>query len=115
MFLVSATGAVDGFQGAFGIGIATLQAVTAGIASVPTPLTDARDENWIFWHPISLHASSATRSEFGNESIQRIIVDSKAMRKTPQGVAMYAAMEVIESGTASMSVFFDSRQLFKLS
>jgi len=36
------------------------------------------------------------------------------MRKFPGEMALYAALEVIEIGTATMSVFFDSRVLFFL-
>ncbi len=39
-FLLAGAAAGDGFQGAFGIGIATTAAVAAGIASVPTPITE---------------------------------------------------------------------------
>ena len=47
--LTVATGLGDGFTGAVGIGIATLAAVTAGIASVPTPVTEMDWDGWV-WH-----------------------------------------------------------------
>ncbi len=40
VLLTTATAANNGFQGAFGIGIASTAAIAAGIASVPTPLTE---------------------------------------------------------------------------
>ena len=105
--LTSAATVGDGYQGAFGIGIATLAAVTAGFASVPTPVTEAESENWLYWTPFSLHASrvASLNEQFVLE------VDSKAMRKFPGEMAIYAALEVTEIGAAVMDVFFDSRVL----
>ncbi len=110
------TSAGDGFQGAFGIGIATRAAVVAGIASLPTPITEIDDENWLYHTFISLHPHTGTEAEWvGSESEMIIEIDSKAMRKFPDGTQIYAALEVVEIGTAAMDVFFDSRMLFKLS
>ena len=113
-FLNNATSNGDGFQGAFGIGIASLAAVTAGVGSVSTPITEIGSDNWLFWHVLSLHAAEASEATFGDETMQDIVVDTKAMRKAPTDLAIYAAVEVVEIGTASMTMFFDSRSLAKL-
>ena len=56
-----------GFQGAFGIAVATAAAVTAGIASVPTPLTEQAWDGWLYWTPISIHRGD---SAFANGSFR---------------------------------------------
>ncbi len=114
-WLVLATAAGDGFQGAVGIGIASTAAVVAGIASVPTPLTEQGSENWLFWHTVSVHNPVVGSAGFTDQSRQRIIVDSKAMRKFEDAaVSLYAAVEVVETGTATMNLNHDSRVLAML-
>ena len=111
--LLSAGSAGDGLQGAFGIGIATLAAVTAGIASVPTPITEVAAENWLFWHALSVH--SATTTDLPDSAFQRLIIDSKAMRKFTVADALYAAVEIgTETGVATSALRFDSRMLVKI-
>ena len=112
--ILNAGTAGDGFQGAFGIGIASLAAVTAGAASVPTPLTEQSSENWLYWRAIGIHARSATVASFGDESSESFEVDTKAMRKLPEDLALYAIIELVEIGVATASLFFDSRILSKL-
>ncbi len=114
IYMTLATAANDGFQGAIGIGLATTQAVAAGIASVPTPITDAGDENWLFWHVVSVHNPQASSVAFARSSFQSLIVDSKAMRKFEDGMSLYAAFELVEIPAASAEMFFDSRMLLKL-
>jgi len=108
--LISGTTGGDGFQGAFGIGVATAAAVNVGITAIPTPLTEQGSENWLYWTTFSAHRSNIT----SDTALVDIDVDTKAMRKFPGEMALYAALEVIEIGTATMSVFFDSRVLFFL-
>ena len=116
-FLNLATSSLDGYAGAFGIGIASFAAITAGIASVPTPITEESSENWLYHHYFSLKAGfpfSAGADPGGNDNaLTRFDVDSKAMRKIPTDLAIYAAIEVVEVGTASMQVQFNSRILVK--
>ena len=118
--LTVATAAGDGFIGAFGIGIASLAAVTAGVSSVPTPITEIGAENWLYWTPIQLIGQQLFASGAGPGAEQLgtfvdIEIDTKAMRKFPPDTAIYAMIEFgTETGTASCNVFFDSRVLFKL-
>ena len=106
----------DGYFGAFGIGIVEAPAFAIGITAVPTPVTDAASETWLYHHFFSVHMGDITGGA-GQSSMmhQRIVVDSKAMRKTPPNVVMYAVIESVEIGAANMDVFFDSRALLKLS
>ncbi len=113
-YLTLATAASDGFQGAFGIGIATVAAVTAGVASVPTPITEQSSENWLYWTPLSAHGAVVSSTALGEETKQSIEIDTKAMRKFPSELSVYAILELVESGTATADLHFDSRMLFFL-
>ena len=106
-----------------GIGIATLAAVTAGVASVPTPITEAGWDGWL-WHMffqcraagiIDGSAMGDTDAVNPTAAAVRFEIDSKAMRKFEDtDLAIYAALEVSEVGTSTMVWSFDSRALFKL-
>ena len=113
--LITATSALDGMRGAFGIGIASLAAFTAGIGSVPTPLTEETDENWLY-HQYFTIITIAGGEQWGNSgsTVFRTMVDSKAMRKVGAGIVVYAAIEVVETGAAVIDVSFNSRMLLKL-
>jgi len=112
--LTSTAAAQDAFIGAFGIGIASLAAVTAGAGSVPTPLTEQGSENWLYWMPVQILAQGT--GTLGRElgAFQSFEVDSKAMRKLPTDLSIYAMVELAEVGTAVASFLFDSRVLAKL-
>ena len=107
--LISATSAGDGFFGAVGIGLVTAAAFAAGISSVPTPITEAGWDGWV-WHSfIEVHKG---RADQGAMESQRIEIDSKAMRKFDQDMVLFAAFEVTEIATAVADLFLDSRMLF---
>ena len=112
--LVSAVNPLDGFRGAFGVGIVSLPAFTAGIASVPTPITEEGDENWLYHRYFTLFTGDGTEANFFGPSFARIEVDSKAMRMAGVDKVFYAAIEVVEVGSAVMDVSFNSRFLNKL-
>ena len=111
--LESGAAAGDGFFGAIGIGIVETAAFTAGIVSVPTPLTEDDAELWLYHRFFGVHVNSAAGVNDPGAHI-RFEVDSKAMRKFSDDQTMYAAVEVIEIGTAALDMFFDSRVLLKL-
>ena len=112
----------NGFHGAFGIAKATTAAITAGAASVPTPLTEEEWDGWIYHRYFSLLsggtiavATAAQQADQVNATTAalRLEVDSKAMRKVEIFEGLYAAIEVVEFGTAQMTWSFNSRLLFK--
>ena len=109
-YLKTATAVGDGFFGAVGIGKATASATAAGVASVPTPLTEVGWDGWLYHRFFSVHSGLAADGS-GHE---RFEVDSKAMRKLQEAEAFYIAIEVLEIGTATMDVFCDTRMLVKL-
>jgi len=120
--LAALAGAFEGFHGAFGIGVASVAAITAGIGSLPLPIDDETDENWIYHRYFSIVAMSAINGgvaldeDFTNPvtSALRVEVDSKAMRKLNTGLGLYCAIQVLEIGTASLRWSFNSRMLVKL-
>ncbi len=122
MFLRTGAAALDGYLGAFGIGIASVAACTAGAGSVPTPITEQGAENWLYWTPISLLAcetldgsvSTDLSGVGGTTSVIRHVVDTKAMRKFPIDQAIYACLEVMEQGASILNMHFDSRMLLFL-
>ncbi len=113
-FLSSATTALDGYTGAFGIGIANENAFNAGVASVNIPVTDVAWEGWLYHQFFSCkaHTSGEVTGQCAN---YRFEIDSKAMRKIKLGDVVYAAIEVLEVGAATLNGHFDTRMLSKLS
>jgi len=119
VFTTVAGGSVgDGMCGAFGIGVATTAAVTAGIASVPTPITEQGWDGWLYWTPFQVFVMSVTLADGVNANLAMftVDVDSKAMRKLTEEDTIYAAAEIaVEEGAGTnIEHRFDSRVLFKL-
>ena len=120
-YLIAATAVNDGFIGAFGVGIATSPAIAAGAGSVPMPLNEASSENWLFHRfihllaPASITAAAATDADLSIPvtAALRFEIDSKAMRKT-QDLQLYVALEVNETGTASLQWQAQTRVLVML-
>jgi len=61
-------------------------------------------------------AAVALQTDFINveTAVQRLTIDSKAMRKFTEGESFYVALEVTLTGTAVLNWQVDSRMLFKL-
>ncbi len=76
--------AVEKQLGAMGWIIITANALAAGAASIPGPVTDAADDAWFVWEPIV--GSSASTDGAGINVFPDIAVpfDSKAMRKVEE-------------------------------
>jgi len=102
----------DGFHGAVGIGLVTRAAFDAGIASVPTPVTEMSWDGWLWHQVLSVHVGDISLAPTGT-SFQRLDVDSKAMRKFDTDQILFAAIEVTEIGGATLDVFLDTRMLFQ--
>jgi len=112
----------NGFHGAVGVGLARNPAFTAGIASLPTPITEEFQDNWL-WHQYfaclangAITAAGVSLSggqSDGTTAALRVQVDSKAMRKLNIGDTIYVAIEATEVGTAQLAWSFNSRMLVK--
>ncbi len=115
-WLTLATAANDGFSGAVGIGIAATTAVAQSIGAVPTPITEMDSDNWLWYQTFSVFNPVVSSTELTAPVMAFTAeIDSKAMRKFPTNMSLYAAFEVVEVGTATMSMSLDSRVLVKLS
>ena len=123
LFLKSSNAAGGGFHGAFGIGLIGKPAFTAGVASVPTPLTEVDWDGWLFHRFFScistgvIDGSVSSDQDQGNAlaAVVRFEIDSKAMRKSGTDMVFYSAIEVTEAGVSTAEWLFNSRMLFKLS
>jgi len=85
--------ASESYLGAVGIAVASEQAVAAGVASVPTPATDASSEAWFLHEWFTGEIIFGTGVGF-TENNQMNRVDSKAMRKVDDGENLYMAVEL---------------------
>ena len=114
--LHTAAAAEQGFGGAFGIGIANVQAFGAGMASLISPLTGADWDGWLYHRFIDVRSVTGTISDGVNAGsvLNQFEVDSKAMRKLKEDDVIYAAVGVVEEGVAVMRWEFDSRILLLL-
>ena len=103
-----------GFAGAVGIGLVTDQAFAAGVASVPTPVTESAWDGWIYHRFFDTRAASTATDTFAG-SFERWEMDSKAMRKWDEDMTLFAVTEVVEAGVCTLRVRADSRLLVMLS
>ena len=113
LLLAAATAVGDGFLGAIGIGIVSTPAFAVGITAVPTPITEIEWEGWLY-HRFIQHRSSVATAGFVGANIQRIEIDTKAMRKISTQEVVFMAAEFTEGGTADMRVAAGTRMLVKL-
>jgi len=116
--LQTAASAGDGFQAVgIGIGIVSLPAFNAGVASVPTPLTEIEWEGWLWHHLITGLVSPSTTPTWGDAggTVRNIEIDSKAMRKFNSQEVIYGAIEFSgEIGAATAEVHARTRLLLFL-
>ncbi len=105
-------GAAFDFQsGAFGMIRVTDFAAAAGIASIPDPFTDGADDGW-FVHQTVLQSGELPAVVPGRVG-REYMIDSKAMRKVPQGTLIalvYANSNVLSTSQVSVGI----RMLSKL-
>ena len=115
LVLQTAASAGDGFLGAAGIALVNSDAFAAGIGSIPGPQSDANWDNWM-WHSffdVRVNTSTITDGVNAFGAQQRIVIDSKAMRKWDPAETLVLMCEFTESGAASVNVNCDSRLLLK--
>ena len=117
IWLTSIDAALSGFrQVAVGLCKVTENAFNAGVASVPTPITDIGWDGWI-WHSQtqSMICPSATLVNGLGANLLQIDIDSKAMRKFDITDVNAAVIEVSgETGTAVITAELRTRVLDKI-
>ena len=83
----------------FGVILVSNEAAAAGAASVPGPFTDG-DADWM-WHGFLSVSSLAESAIFGDAAFDRVIVDTKAMRKVKSSQSLIFVAEVASSQDAT--------------
>ena len=114
LYLSGITSALDGFVYAFGLAVVTAQVFNAGAASMPDPFDDSSWDGWLFHHFGSVFSPEAALNSGGGMSFERVVVDSKAMRKLGDNNIIAGLLSTTEVGAATMKVQFDSRILLKV-
>jgi len=116
--LTAVNQAHGGFDGAFGIGIATSAAFAAGVASLPSPITEIGWDGWLVHQMFSVASITATIADGSNAvgCSVRYEIDSKAMRKLKdEDRTIFGITEAAnEFGAATMSFTAIIRMLVKL-
>ena len=102
-----------GFHCALGACIVSNDAAAVGITAIPDPIADMDWDGWFYHRFFDVHSPGVFDGADQSNSIQ-FEVDSKAMRKVGVNDTVVVTLEAVETGAASMSVFFDSRILLKL-
>ena len=113
LVLTTITANLDGYSGGIGIGVVNTNAFGVGVSAVPLPLTEMQWDGWL-WHQLFAFHGPAGGTLGHPGANLRFEIDSKAMRKVGLEDTIFASIEVVETGTAVMSYFLDSRMLFKL-
>ncbi len=70
-----------------GLAVASTDAVAAGAGSMPDPGGEP-EFPWLWWGDFFLHAESTGAQEVWGLTSQRVVVDSKAMRKVKPGQSL---------------------------
>ena len=96
--------------GAIGIAVVDGEAFDAGVASLPTPYTEADDGKWLF-HSYWQVAIRSSTVDFGFNT--QITIDSKAMRKLGANDVIVWIIENKSSAHAA-SFFWATRMLIML-
>ena len=97
--------------GAFGMGIVSVEAFNAGVASMPEPFSDAQWSGWMVWQAFAFRFEllDTTGANFVPWTME---LDSKAMRKMGPHEVLIA---IAESQVGAYSIAAPMRTLVKLS
>ena len=108
-------------SGAFGVVFMGMIVVTAkarspgGVGALPDPRADVGSD-WIWFHQAIVGEQVANEVDNNDLSIERVIVDNKAMRKVgPNQVLVFIAGVITCEGTLVVNVCGGVRVLLKLS
>ena len=112
--LTVADGALSGYNLAAGIGIVSLDAFTAGVASVPDPFDDIDWPGWMWHQMFSIHAPFAVIAANDAGFQRELKIESKAMRKLRINEVLFMSVQAGETGAATVQVEAATRVLVKL-
>jgi len=109
-FAPSAASADLFFSGAFGLGVVSDEAFTAGAASIPRPFDD---DDWAGWLVHGYYGGNFEFDSSGNTFFPYFFdIDSKAMRKVGPGQTL---VWMVESQEGAVAVVIHARVLMLLS
>ncbi len=113
--LTAADAQRSGFQFVAGIGVASLDAFTAGAASLPDPFDDTDWPGWMWQFSADLRTAVGAIA-VGDPSVNpmRVVVESKSMRKLRINEVLFLSVQAGETGTSTMDVRAYTRVLAKL-
>ena len=114
LFLQTASVALSGMQYAFGICTVFQNAAGIGVTAIPGPLTDIAWDGWFFHHQGALKAPTTTISNDLGGMVDRVTIDSKAMRKIHATDTTVGVIETVETVSAIMHAELRSRLLVML-
>ena len=92
----------DGLFGAIGMAIVTTAAATAGVGSIPTPITEAGWDGWLLHQYLAVEEAIVAGQAVG--AFDRRVLDSKAMRKANEDESIILVWDGAVTGTMSAAV-----------
>ena len=108
------TSSTPGAFGVVGLGmiVVTASAAAVGVTAIPTPLTDLGSD-WLWWDSMTLGADAG--DVIGSEiTIDRLSIDSKAMRKIGNNQVVLLVAELLTcEGTLVVNLCGSQRFLLK--
>ena len=118
LVLLSSSAAQTGMQWAAGLAVVSQKAATLGVTAIPGPLTEMDWDGWLWHSQGSLKTSggmAANTIDGGPNSMVRVPIDSKAMRKFGDETGFVGMLETVEVGTSTLHAELRTRFLVKLS
>ena len=112
---VAGGAATEGFRWAFGVGIVSENAFGVGVTAVPDPIADIGWDGWLLYETGQLATSGSVLDQAAGNTVVRVPLDSKAMRKIKASDVMIGVLSTTEIGDGSvMNGHLSSRILAKL-
>ena len=99
---------------AVGIAVLESKSIAAGIASLPLPFTDRNSDAFVYVDYLCLSSGDQATSNHVEPSYDRLKIDSKAMRKLSQEVAVVAIVEVVNGTAGQTAQVFGCLQLLAM-
>ncbi len=91
--------ALEDEVGAMGFIMVNDVALALGATAIPGPVTEASDDGWFLWQPITQRSTANVNSAFG----MRYDFDSKAMRTVDEG---FGVAVMVENASATFGLSF---------
>ncbi len=89
--------------GVLGIIVVSVEAFTAGLASIPTPITDS-GRPWVVWQPFGLYADGTTLGEAATLSATSEAFDSRGMRKLKANDVLAVVFEACQGDATTGTI-----------